>query len=60
MLQDFTTPEYIHALSTSISYGLGVVVVMLGVGSVLTLLGGGLSARWWGSAQTPDAHPHHH
>lgn len=58
MLQDFTTPEYFTALSTSIGYGLYVVLGMLAVGTVLTLLGGGLSARWWGSAHTPD--PHHH
>lgn len=51
ILQDFTNPEYLHALTTSIKYGLGVVIGMLGVGSALTLLGGGWSATWWNKDQ---------
>lgn len=55
ILQDFTNPEYIHALTTSIKYGLGVVIGMLGVGSALTLLGGGWSAMWW---KKDEGHQH--
>lgn len=58
MLQDFMKPEYFEALSTSVGYGFWVVLAMLVAGSVLTLLGGGLSARWWGSGD--DAHAAHH
>lgn len=56
MFHDFSTPEYLQALGTAIKYGLGVVLGMLVVGTVLTLAGGGLSAMWWRNAE-PD---HHH
>ena len=46
LFDDFTKPEYTHALGTSIYYGLLVVLGMLVVGAVLTLAGGGLAANW--------------
>jgi hypothetical protein len=55
LLHDFTSPEYMTALGTSIGYGLMVVIGMLGVGGVLTLLGGGYAAKW---NQKDPAHHH--
>lgn len=46
LISDFTSPEYWQALTTSIGNGFMVVMGMLAVGAVLTLLGGGLAAKW--------------
>ena len=45
MIHEFTTPEYFTALFTAIGYGLKVVGLMLAVGTVLTVLGGGLNKK---------------
>lgn len=55
ILTDFTSPQYLHALETSIKYGLGIVLIMLCVGTVLTTLGGGFAAR-----NKKESPAHHH
>ena len=55
LLHDFSSPEYMEALATSIKNGLGIVLVMLAVGAVLTVAGGGLSARF-----KKESSAHHH
>lgn len=45
ILHDFTKPEYFEALSTSVGYGLKIVLGMLVVGAVLVVLGGGLNSK---------------
>lgn len=46
MIESFTTPQYLHALTTSIGYGFYVVLTMLVAGTLFTLIGGGWSAMW--------------
>ncbi len=55
LLHDFSSPEYMEALATSIKNGLGIVLLMLAVGAVLTVAGGGLSARF-----KKESSAHHH
>jgi hypothetical protein len=56
LLHDFTSPHYIDALTTSIKYGLFVVLGMLAVGGVLTLLGGGTAALGWAKQRAQGHH----
>ena len=46
MIESFTTPEYLNALTTAIGYGFKVVLAMLVAGTLFTLIGGGWSAMW--------------
>ena len=55
LLQDFTSPSYFEALETSIKNGLGIVLLMLCVGAILTTLGGGFAAR-----NKKESPAHHH
>lgn len=55
LLHDFTSPEYLEALTTSIKNGLGIVLLMLCVGTILTTLGGGFAAR-----NKKESSAHHH
>ena len=56
MIESFTTPEYLHALTTAIGYGFKVVLTMLVAGTLFTLIGGGWSAMW----SKPKAAVEHH
>lgn len=55
IIHDFSSPQYLEALETSIKYGLGIVLIMLCVGTVLTTLGGGFAAR-----NKKESAAHHH
>ena len=46
-MKDFLDPSYFHALTTSIGYGLGVLLVVSGAGAALTFLTGGTQPKKW-------------
>jgi hypothetical protein len=53
-METFNAGEYFEAIEAAVKYGLTALVIMLVLGTILTLASGGLAARGW--VKTAEQH----